>query len=79
MNFVKNINTVTIISLITALAVVNQAISLQTFDLGNLYYGVLIFTLFVTFFQSTIKRISMTMAILNIACILSILLNWIFY
>lgn len=75
MNFVKNINTVTIISLITALAVVNQAISLQTFDLGNLYYGVLIFTLFVTFFQSTIKRISMTMAILNIACILSILLN----
>ena len=74
-NILKNINTVTIIALITALAVVNQAISLQTFDLGNLYYGVLIFTLFVTFFQSTIKRISMTMTILYIACILSILVN----
>ena len=75
MNFVKNINTVTIIALITALAVVNQAVSLQTFNLGNLYYGVLIFTLLFTFFQSTIKRISMTMTILYIACILSILLN----
>ena len=74
-NILKNINTVTIIALITALAVVNQAISLQTFNLGNLYYGVLIFTLLVTFFQSTIKRISMTMAILYIACILSIILN----
>lgn len=74
-NILKNINTVTIIALITALAVVNQAISLQTFNLGNLYYGVLIFTLFVTFFQSTIKRISMTMTILYIACILSIILN----
>lgn len=75
MNFVKNINTVTIIALITALAVVNQAVSLQTFNLGNLYYGVLIFALLVTFFQSTIKRISMTMTILYIACILSIILN----
>ena len=74
-NILKNINTVTIIALITALAVVNQAVSLQTFNLGNLYYGILIFTLFVTFFQSTIKRISMTMTILYIACILSILLN----
>ena len=74
-NIVKNINTVTIIALITALAVVNQAVSLQTFNLGNLYYGVLIFTLFVTFFQSTIKRISMTMTILYVACILSIVLN----
>ena len=75
MNFVKNINTVTIIALITALAVVNQAVSQQTFNLGNLYYGVLIFALLVTFFQSTIKRISMTMTILYIACILSIILN----
>ena len=74
-NILKNINTVTTIALITALAVVNQAVSLQTFDLGNLYYGVLIFTLFVTFFQATIKRISMTMTILYVACILSILLN----
>ena len=74
-NILKHINPVTIIALITALAVVNQAITLQTFDLGILYYGVLIFALFVTFFQSTIKRISMTMAILYIACILSILLN----
>ena len=74
-NIVKNINTVTIIALITALAVVNQAVSQQTFDLGNLYYGVLIFALLVTFFQSTIKRISMTMTILYIACILSIVLN----
>ena len=74
-NILKNINTVTTIALITALAVVNQAISQQTFDLGNLYYGVLIFTLIITFFQSTIKRISMTMTILYIACILSIVLN----
>ncbi len=74
-NILKNINTCTIIALITALAVVNQAVALQTFDLGNLYYAILIFTLLTTFFQSTIKRISMTMTILYIACILSILLN----
>lgn len=74
-NILKNINTRTIIALITALAVVNQAVALQTFDLGNLYYAILIFVLLVTFFQSTIKRISMTMTILYIACILSILLN----
>ncbi|MBR4118722.1 MAG: O-antigen ligase family protein [Bacteroidales bacterium] len=74
-NIIKNINTCTIIALITALAVVNQAVSLKTFDLGVLYYGILIFTLLTTFFQSTIKRISMTMTILYIACILSILLN----
>ena len=74
-NILKNINTVTTIALISALAVVNQAVSQQTFNLGNLYYGVLIFSLLTTFFQSTIKRISMTMTILYIACILSILLN----
>ena len=74
-NILKNINTCTIIALITALAVVNQAVALQTFDLGNIYYAILIFVLLVTFFQSTITRISMTMAILYIACILSILLN----
>ena len=74
-NILKNINAVTIIALITALAVVNQALTKQTFNLGNLYYGVLIFTLFVTFFQSTIRRISMTMTILYVACILSIVLN----
>lgn len=74
-NILKNINTVTIIALITALAVVNQALTKQTFDLGSLYYGVLTFTLLVTFFQSTIKRISMTMTILYVACILSIVLN----
>ena len=74
-NIIKNINACTIIALITALAVVNQAVALQTFDLGNLYYAILIFTLLTTFFQSTIKRISMTMTILYIACILSILLN----
>ena len=74
-NILKNINTCTIIALITSLAVVNQAVALQTFDLGNLYYAILIFVLLVTFFQSTIKRISMTMTILYITCILSILLN----
>ncbi len=74
-NILKNINTCKFIALITALAVVNQAISQQSFNLGNLYYAVLIFTLLVTFFQSTIKRISMTMTILYIACIFSILLN----
>lgn len=74
-NILKNINTCTIIALITAFAVVNQAVALQTFDLGNLYYAILIFTLLTTFFQSTIKRISLTMTILYIACILSILLN----
>ena len=74
-NILKNINTVTIIALITALAVVNQASTDHTFDLGVLYYGILIFTLITTFFQSTIRRISMTMTILYIACILSILLN----
>ncbi len=74
-NILKNINACTFIALITALAVVNQAISQQSFDLGNLYYAVLILTLLVTFFQSTIKRISMTMTILYIACIFSILLN----
>ena len=74
-NIIKNINACTIIALITALAVVNQAISQQSFDLGNLYYAVLIFTLLVTFFQSTIKRISITITILYVACILSILLN----
>ena len=74
-NILNRLDKFTIISFITALAVVNQAVSQQTFDLGILYYGVLIFTLFTTFFQSTIKRISMTMTILYIACILSILLN----
>lgn len=74
-NIIKNINACTIIALITALTVVNQAVALHTFDLGNLYYAILIFVLLVTFFQSTIKRISMTMTILYIACILSILLN----
>lgn len=74
-NILKNINTCTIIALITALAVVNQAISLQTFELGNLYYAILIFALFVTFFQSTIRRLDVGMSIIYIACALSILLN----
>lgn len=74
-NILKNINACTFIALITALAVVNQASKEHTFDLGMIYYAILIFALLVTFFQSTIKRISMTMTILYIACILSILLN----
>ncbi len=74
-NILKNINTCTIIALITALAVVNQAVTLQTFDLGNLYYAILIFTLFITFFQSTIRKLDIGMTIIYIACILSILLN----
>ena len=74
-NILKNINSVTIIALITALAVVNQAIAKHTFNLGILYYGVLIFTLFVTFFQSTIKRLNIGMTIIYAACVLSILLN----
>lgn len=74
-NILKNINACTFIALITALAVVNQAIVKHTFNLGNLYYAVLIFTLLTTFFQSTIRRLDVGMSIIYIACILSILLN----
>ncbi len=63
------------IAAFVALAVVNGAITQKTFSMGNLYYAILIITLLLTFFQATIKRLSVSMSFLYVCCMLSILLN----
>lgn len=63
------------IAAFVALAVVNGAITKKTFSMDNLYYAILIITLLLTFFQATIKRLSVSMSFLYVCCMLSILLN----
>lgn len=63
------------IAAFVALAVVNGAITQKTFSMGNLYYAILIIALLLTFFQATIKRLSVSMSFIYVCCMLSILLN----
>ena len=74
-NLNKVFHRINFIAAFVALAVVNGAITQKTFSLGNLYYAILIIALLMTFFQATIKRLSVSMSFIYICCMLSILLN----
>lgn len=74
-NLNKVFHRINFIAAFVALAVVNGAITQRTFPLGNLYYAILIIALLMTFFQATIKRLSVSMSFIYICCMLSILLN----
>lgn len=71
----KILHQINFIAAFVSLAVVNGAVSQNTFQLGNTYYAILIIALLLTFFQSTIKRLSTGMSFIYICCMLSIVLN----
>lgn len=73
--FNKVLHRINFIAAFVALAVVNGAVTQKTFSPGNLYYAILIIALLLTFFQTTIKRLSASMSFIYICCILSIMLN----
>lgn len=74
-NLNKVFHRINFIAAFVAIAVVNGAITQKTFSLGNLYYAILIIALLMTFFQATIKRLSVSMSFIYICCMLSIILN----
>lgn len=73
--FNKVLHRINFIAAFVAVAVVNGTVTQKTFSLGNLYYAILIIALLLTFFQTTIKRLSASMSFIYICCILSIMLN----
>lgn len=74
-NINSTIGRINFIAAFVSLAVVNGVVSQNTFQLGNTYYAILIIALLLTFFQSTIKRLSTGMSFIYICCMLSIVLN----
>lgn len=63
------------LAVILAIIAVNQALTKYTFSIGNIYYGIVVAIAFISFFQTTIKKVNVFMAFVYVAAILSIVTN----